>query len=98
MTDESDYRLEMENKLNDLNRKIDACRIKVSALEEEKTREFYEHLKELDAQQEEIKTKLQELERLESAAQAEMKAYLNSTFQSLWDDLEIRLAPYVEKQ
>jgi chromosome segregation ATPase len=76
MTDESDYRLEMENRLDDLSRKIEACRIKVSAFEEEKTRAFYEHVKELDAQQEEIKTKLQELEKLESAAQAELKAYL----------------------
>ena len=83
MSDESDYRLEMEHKLNDLNRKIEACRIKVSALEEEKTREFYEHLKELDAQQEEIRTKLQELERLESAVQAEVKEFLNSTFKPL---------------
>ena len=83
MSDESDYRLEMEHKLNDLNRKIEACRIKVSALEEEKTREFYEHLKELDALQEEIKTKLEELERLGSAAQAEMKEFLNSTFKPL---------------
>jgi chromosome segregation ATPase len=98
MTDESDYRLEMENKLNDLNRKIEACRIKVSALEEEKTRQFYEHLKELDAHLEEMKTKLQELERVESAAQAEVKEYLNSTFQKAWDNLEIKLAPYVEKQ
>lgn len=98
MTDESDYRLEMEHKLNDLNRKIEVCRIKVSALEEVKTREFHEHLKELDAHLEEMKTKLQELERLESAAQAEVKEYLNSTYQSLWDDLEIRLAPHVEKQ
>ena len=83
MLDESDYRLEMEHKLNDLNRKIEACRIKVSVLEEEKTREFYEHLKELDALQEEIKTKLEELERLGSAAQAEMKEFLNSTFKPL---------------
>ena len=83
MTDESDYRLEMENKLNDLSGKIEACRIKVNALEEEKTREFYEHLKELDALQEEIKTKLEELERLGSAAQAEMKEFLNSTFKPL---------------
>ena len=98
MTDESDYRLEMENKLNDLNRKIEACRIKVSALEEEKTRQFYEHLKELDAHLEEMKTKLQELERVESAAQAEVKEYLNSTFQKAWDNLEIKLTPYVEKQ
>ena len=98
MTDESDYRLEMENKLNDLNRKIEACRIKVSALEEEKTRQFYEHLKELDAHLEEMKTKLQELERVESAAQAEVKEYLNSTFQKAWDNLEIKPTPYVEKQ
>ena len=83
MTDESDYRLEMENKLNDLSGKIEACRIKVNALEEEKTREFYEHLKELDVLQEEIKTKLEELERLGSAAQAEMKEFLNSTFKPL---------------
>ena len=98
MTDESDYRLEMEHKLNDLNRKIEACRIKVSALEEEKTRQFYEHLKELDAHLEEMKTKLQELERVESAAQAEVKEYLNSTFQKAWDNLEIKPTPYVEKQ
>ena len=83
MSDESDYRLDMENRLNDLNRKIEACRIKVNALEEDKTREFYEHLKELDALQEEIKTKLEELERLGSAAQAEMKEFLNSTFKPL---------------
>ena len=83
MIDESDYRLEMENKLNDLSSKIEACRIKVNALEEEKTREFYEHLKELDALQEEIKTKLKELESLGSAAQAEMKEFLNSTFKPL---------------
>jgi septation ring formation regulator EzrA len=83
MADENDYRLEMESKLIDLNRKIEACRIKVSALEEEKTREFYGHLKELDAHQEEIRTKLKELERLESAAQAELKAFLNSTFKPL---------------
>jgi chromosome segregation ATPase len=83
MSDESYYRLEMEHKLNDLNRKIEACRIKVSALEEEKTREFYEHLKELDAHQEEIRTKLKELERLESAVQAEVKEFLNSTFKPL---------------
>ncbi|MEJ2364739.1 MAG: hypothetical protein P8075_04770 [Deltaproteobacteria bacterium] len=83
MTDESDYRLEMENRLNDLNRKIEACRIQVNALEKEKTRDFYEHLKELDAQQEEIKNKLKELERLGSAAQAEMKEFLNSTFKPL---------------
>ena len=83
MIDESDYRLEMENKLNDLSSKIEACRIKVNALEEEKTREFYEHLKELDVLQEEIKTKLEELERLGSAAQAEMKEFLNSTFKPL---------------
>ena len=83
MSDESDYRLDMENRLNDLNRKIEACRIKVNALEEDKTREFYEHLKELDALQEEIKTKLQELESLGSAAQAEMKEFLNSTFKPL---------------
>ena len=98
MSDESDYRLEMEHKLNDLNRKIEACRIKVSALEEEKTRQFYEHLRELDAHLEEMKTKLQKLERVESAAQAEVKEYINSTFQKSWDDLEIKLAPYVEKQ
>ena len=83
MSDESDYRLDMENRLNDLNRKIEACRIKVNALEEDKTREFYEHLKELDALQEEIKTKLRELESLGSAAQAEMKEFLNSTFKPL---------------
>ena len=83
MSDESDYRLDMENRLNDLNRKIEACRIKVNALEEDKTREFYEHLKELDALQEEIKTKLKELESLGSAAQAEMKEFLNSTFKPL---------------
>ena len=83
MTDESNYRLEMEGKLNDLNRKIEACRIKVSVLEEEKTREFYEHLKEIDSQKEEIKAKLEKLESLESAAQAELKEYLNSTFKPL---------------
>ena len=83
MIDESDYRLEMENKLNDLSSKIEACRIKVNALEEEKTREFYEHLKEIDSQKEEIKAKLEELERLGSAAQAEMKEFLNSTFKPL---------------
>ena len=78
MTDVSDYRLEMENKLNELNRQIMECKIKVSILEEQRTREFYEHLEEFEAHQQEIKNKLQHLDELESGARAELKTYLDS--------------------
>lgn len=98
MTDGNDYRLEMEKKLNDLNRKINELKTKVNVLDEEKNREFYKHLDEFNAQHEELKSKLQDLNKLESEAQAALKRYLEDTYKNLSEDLEIRLAPYVEEK
>jgi len=98
MVDENDYRLEMEKKLNDLSRKINELKAKVTVLGEEKNREFYKHLDEFNAQHEELKSKLQDLNKLESEAQAALKRYLEDTYQSLSENLEIRLAPYVEEK
>jgi len=98
VTDGSDHRLEMEKKLNDFNRKIEELKTKVNVLDKEKTREFYEHLEEFNAEQEELKTQLQKLDTLETEAQAEQKRYLEETFQNLSNNLEIRLAPYVEEK
>lgn len=97
MTEGSDYGLELEKKLNDLNKKVEQLKTKLNVLEEQKTREFYEHLEEFNAQQKELKIKLQQLDTLESEAQTELKSYLEQSFQYLRENLEIRLAPYVEE-
>jgi TolA-binding protein len=96
MTDTADYQAQMEKQLNDMNRKIAELKTKVNLLEEHESRDFYEHLKEFTAQQEELKSKLQKMDTLESEAQAEMKRYLEETFQNLSKNLEIRLAPQIE--
>jgi hypothetical protein len=98
MTDISDYRQEMERKLNALNTKIEELKSKVDVIGEHKTKDFYKHLEEFNAQQEELKTQLQKLDTLESEAQAEQKRYLEETFQNLSKNMEIRLAPYVEEK
>jgi len=98
MLDDMGYRLEMEKKLNDLNRKIDELKKKVNVLEAQKSREFYERLEQFKTQHEELKSKVRDLHQLESGAQAEQKKYLEETFQNLSKDMEVRLAPYIEEQ
>ena len=97
MTDISDYRVEMEKKLDNLNTKIEKLKSKVNALEKEKTKEFYEHLEQFNAEQKELKEQVQKLDTLESEAQTEMKRYLEQTFQDLSKKMEIKLAPYIEE-
>jgi hypothetical protein len=97
MMAEGNYRVEMEKKLHNLNRQIEELKTKVDVLEDERTREFYEHLDDFNALQEEAKSRLQELDNLEAEAQEDLKRYLDETFQNLSKDLEIKLAPLVEK-
>jgi hypothetical protein len=97
MTDISDYQVEMEKKLDNLSRKIDEIKTRVDVLEEQKKREFYDHLEEFNAQQNELKDQLQKLNTLKSEAQAEQKKYLEDTLQNLSNNLEIKLAPYIEE-
>lgn len=88
MIDDMGYRLEMEKKLNDLNRQIDELKKKVNVLEAQKSREFYERLEHFNTRHEELKSKVQDLHQLESGAQAEQKKYSEETFQNLRKDME----------
>lgn len=94
---ESTYRVEMEKKLHDLNKQIEELKARADVLEKEKVKEFYDHLEKFNAHQKEVKQKLQEIDNLESEAQEDMKKYLDESFKSLSEDLEIRIAPLIEK-
>jgi Cdc6-like AAA superfamily ATPase len=98
MTEIIDYRAEMGKKLDILNKKVDELKTKVDALEGQKARQFYQHLEKFNTQQEEARTKLQDLDKIKSEAQAEAKRYLEKTFQNLKESLEIRLAPFIENE